>query len=81
MRVEQTTDSFKMMISCDLCRGGFQFGPHRYAGRKVVAWDVLICDTCHSMNWDGLDPHRHPELMRRLREQGVTPGQSFIRVG
>ncbi len=71
MRVQHTAESFKVMIPCDLCRGEFQFGPHRYAGRKVVMWDIRICDTCDSMNWDGLDPHRHPELMRRLTEQGV----------
>jgi hypothetical protein len=71
MRVEQTADSFKVMIPCDLCRREFQFGPHRYAGRKVVSWDIMICETCDNMNWDGIDPHRHPELMRRLRAEGV----------
>ncbi len=71
MRVEQTADSFMVMIPCDLCGREFQSGPHRYAGRKVVSWDIMICETCDNMNWDGIDPRRHPELMRRLRAEGA----------
>ncbi len=72
MRVEPTAGSFKVMIPCELCGREFQFGPHRYAGRKVVSWNIMICETCDQMNHDGLDPHRHPELMRRLQAERVA---------
>jgi hypothetical protein len=75
MRVERTDDGFKNMIACGLCGlcgQEFQFGPHRYAGRKVVVWNVIVCDTCDSMNHDGLDPHQHRELMARLKDEGVA---------
>jgi hypothetical protein len=71
MRVVQTIDGVRNLIACDLCGDEFQFGPHRYAGRKVVAWNVMICEMCDSMNHDGLDPGRHVILMRRLKEGGT----------
>ena len=61
MRVDHTDDGIKIMIPCGLCGGEFQFGPHRYAGRPVASWGISVCDTCESMNWDGIVPQQHPE--------------------
>lgn len=71
MRVETNTDGHRVMIPCGFCHKEFQYGPHRYAGRKIVAWNVLICETCDDMNHDGLDPHRHMKLVQRLKGEGV----------
>jgi hypothetical protein len=60
------------MIPCFLCKRDFQFGPNRYAGRGIGAWNIRICDLCESMNHDGIVPHQHPELMAHLAQQGVT---------
>lgn len=72
MRVVRTDKSYKNLIGCNLCSGEFQFGPHRYAGRRVVSWGVMICETCDSMNHDGLVPERHSALLARLRSEGVA---------
>ena len=83
MRFDKTSDGFKMMVPCDLCEGDFQFGPNRSAGRKVVSWDAMVCETSDRMNWDGIDPHRHAALIQRLKQSGVQlqllPG-GFVKI-
>lgn len=71
MRTEQTDAGRALKIPCDLCGGEFPYGLSRFAGRKVDAWGIRICDTCDRMNHDGLDPHRHPALMQRLKAEGT----------
>ena len=69
MRTEQTGTG--RTYPCDLCGTRFPYSLGHFAGRKVDAWGIRICDTCDSMNHDGLDPHAHPALMRRLKAEGV----------
>lgn len=71
MRTERTSDGFKHLLECFLCRREFQFGPHRYAGRPVKAWDILICEQCEAANWDGLVPQCHPRLTEHLAQKSV----------
>ena len=61
----------KFMEDCFLCGQPFQYGPHRYAGRPIGLWQILICEGCDKMNWNGLVTERHPKLMQRLAELGV----------
>jgi hypothetical protein len=71
LRTERTSDGYKHFLQCDLCRREFQFGPGRYAGRKVVSWNILVCERCEAANHDGLVPQSHPDLMKRLADRGV----------
>ena len=84
MRTKRLPDGeYANLIVCDLCHEEFRFGQHRYAGRKIVEWGLVICEMCESMNHDGLVPQMHPELMERLAKEGVKldrlPG-GFIRI-
>jgi hypothetical protein len=60
------------MIDCALCKRSFQFGPHRYDGRKVQAWDVMLCSTCVSGNWDGIVPGSWPGFIKDLEARGIA---------
>ncbi|HEX3723307.1 MAG TPA: hypothetical protein VHV31_10975 [Nitrolancea sp.] len=81
MRVDHTDDGIKIMVPCGLCHREFQFGPHRYVGRWVRSWGISICDMCESANHDGIVPQQHPDLVRRLTDEGVPlqrlPGGFF----
>jgi hypothetical protein len=84
MRTERLPDGdYAFMYRCDFCGGEFRYGQHRYAGRKIVEWDARICEPCDRMNYDGLVPQQHPELMQRLAANGTKlhrlPG-GFIRI-
>jgi hypothetical protein len=84
MRAERQPDGdTAFMRCCDLCGGEFRYGQHRYAGRPVPEWDILICEPCENMNHDGLVPQQHPELMQRLAENGLKLERlsgGFIRI-
>lgn len=71
MKSKASEDEYTHYEKCFLCERQFQYGPHRYAGRSVGAWKVLVCENCEKMNWDGLVPDRHPRLIRHLKETGV----------
>ena len=76
MRTERTDASLKHYENCFFCKKEFQYGPHRYAGRSVPVWGLLICEMCDSMNWDGLVPEQHPAVMRHLADKGITPARN-----
>ena len=61
----------KVHYDCFICRRLFQFGEHVYDGRHIAEWDVQICRTCLSANWDGIVPQTHPDLVRHLEEKGI----------
>lgn len=61
----------KFVAQCFLCKQGFQFGPHTYKGRRIPAWDIMICESCDNGNWDGVVPHTHPDLIQHLEKQGI----------
>lgn len=60
----------KFMTTCDVCGKSFQFGPHRYEGRRNQTYDIMVCGTCHDGNWDGWAPHFEAHVTKRLVEQG-----------
>jgi hypothetical protein len=75
MKGQQLAESAATLIRrCLLCGERFE---HRGPGRD----EAPICGACGDMGDSGFETHRHPELMRRLAEQGVTlhrlPGGYF----
>jgi len=58
MRTADTKDGIAILCECGLCGREFQFGPHRYDGRRISAWDVMACDVCLKTNSDGVVPGR-----------------------
>jgi hypothetical protein len=63
---------FKHMCACFLCKREFQFGPHRYDGRRIPTWDIMVCDTCYQGNHDGIVPNTYPHLPEYLRSLAIT---------
>ena len=59
------------MTTCDVGGGNFQFGPRRYELRRNQTYDIMVCDTCHSANWDSWAPHHEDRVARRLKEKGL----------
>lgn len=62
---------YKDMTPCFLCKTEFQTGPHIWEGRKIQAWDVMICDRCRSKNEEGILPDRFPHLIQHLKDKGI----------
>lgn len=61
----------KHMVKCDVCGNSFQFGPHRYDGRKNQTYDIMVCNNCHNANWDGWAPHYEPQVTKNLSDRGL----------
>jgi hypothetical protein len=61
------------MIECFLCGDMFQFGPGIYRGRKVAAWNIMVCNGCRTANHEGIVPSAHPRLVQHLNELGIRP--------
>lgn len=62
----------KFFVECFLCKRDFQYGPHIYAGRPIKPWKISVCTPCIDMNWDGVVPDSHPDLIPHLQSEGVA---------
>ncbi len=61
----------KIMIRCDLCGTEFQMGPHRYDGKWISRYQMSMCRSCFSGNWDGIGPVFEPVFVRHLESHGI----------
>jgi hypothetical protein len=61
----------KFMCQCFICGGDFQFGPHRYEGRKIPRYNINVCNNCYEANWDGWAPHYEKKLVAHLRKEDL----------
>lgn len=65
------------MINCCTCYKDFKFGPHEYRGRKIIAYDIMVCDSCFRGNWDGWQPHLENRVTANLLAQKkLLPNQN-----
>jgi hypothetical protein len=64
--------SEKFMFNCELCRVPYQHGPHIYEGRKWQRYNIMVCRTCDSSNWDGIAPLLESRFEALLREKGIA---------
>jgi hypothetical protein len=60
----------KIIYDCFLYSFPFQFGPHVYNGKRIAAWDVMVCDGCYRGNWDGIVPQSRPHLVPYFTIEG-----------
>jgi hypothetical protein len=72
MARQNHADEYEHMVTCFLCRSEFQFGPHRYAGKPIKAWDMMVCEGCLSANWDGIVPRTYPHLVAHLKARSIA---------
>lgn len=64
----------KIIYSCALCENQFQFGPHFYDGKYISRYQITVCMSCWTGNWDGWAPHLEERLIAHLQEKGLpTP--------
>ena len=61
----------RVVADCFMCKKQYQSGPQIYTGRTIKAWEINVCDACHSGNWDGIAPETHPRLIAHLRKRGI----------
>jgi hypothetical protein len=61
----------KFMRHCDLCNSEFQHGPHRYDGRHIPKYDLLVCSGCYEGNWDGWGGYVEAQFLMHLRTKGL----------
>jgi hypothetical protein len=72
MRRRASDDELKFFDDCFLCLRAFRVGPHLYEGRRVAAWNIMLCDSCRRSNWDGIVLDSHPRLAEHLAREGVA---------
>ena len=63
--------SEKFMFNCELCGASYQHGPHIYEGRKWHRYNMMVCSTCNSSNWDGIAPMREGRFETVLRDKSL----------
>lgn len=62
-------DSF--MYECFMCGCKFQFVDHRYNGKRIIKYDIMVCTRCYDGNWDGWGPNCEEKLINHLSGRGV----------
>ena len=60
-----------IMMRCFTCGGEFPFGPHRYDGKHIPAYQFTVCSGCYSANWDGWGPMFEEKILKHLEENGL----------
>ena len=66
------TDDVAIQYDCFFCSRPFRFGPHISNGKRIAAWDVMVCTRCYQGNWDGIVPTTRPHLVPYLESRGVA---------
>jgi hypothetical protein len=61
------------MYECFLCDNPFEFGMRAYLGKRVRAWDIMVCNECLAVNHDGVVPETYPHLAVHLEVRGIQP--------
>jgi len=61
------------IYECFLCDGPFEFGQRTYRGKRVRAWDIMVCNDCLATNRDGIVPETYPHLAVHLEVRRIQP--------
>jgi hypothetical protein len=64
-------DEGAVVLTCFVCSGSFQHGPHRY-GQFIVRYQITVCSPCFRVAWDGWAPHAGEKIARQL-DKGSIP--------
>lgn len=60
-----------ILMKCPTCGFEFQFGPHRYDGKYLRAYQLTVCMSCYRANHDGWAPHLEPSIAAVLTARGL----------
>jgi len=56
---------------CGLCGQRFPFGPHRYDGKFLKHYKLMVCQSCYDGSWNGISPANEEGFEAHLKEQGI----------
>ena len=59
------------MMTCFTCGLPFQFGPHKYDGKHLPAYQFTVCRGCYSSNWDGWAPAYQDKIVAHMETKGL----------
>ena len=63
--------SYKHMEVCPVCGEQYQYGPHKYEGHRLEAYDMRVCDWCEAGNHDGWAPHNEGTILEHLKARNL----------
>lgn len=69
--MSEQREKVQIVVNCAVCEKDFRFGQNVYKGRRIKAWDIMVCDICEQSNHDGLVPAKHLNLIAKLQEKGI----------
>jgi hypothetical protein len=61
-----------VILACDVCDRKIEHGPHKYEGRSILSYDMLVCEPCWQDNWDGWAPARQFRVLEHLANKGIA---------
>ena len=56
---------------CPLCAAHFKWGPHRFDGRKIEPYDIIVCNACWQRSWSGWGQPLDKGILQHLTERGL----------
>ena len=59
------------MFLCGLCGRTVQMGAHRYDGTWVPKYEMTMCASCFSCNWDGIGPFYEKRFEAHLMSKQI----------
>ena len=65
------SDPNQFYETCFLCGKKFEFGSHKYYGKKVPYYEFMLCDAHYQGNWDGFAPHYEDKIIKHLKENNI----------
>ena len=57
---------------CDLCDRLFRFGPGRYKGKYIKHYEMILCNSCFKINWDGFAPGLETKFIAHLASKDIA---------
>ncbi len=61
-----------MTTQCFMCQSHVPFGNGNYQAKRILPWDIMVCDTCRQGNWDGIVPSSYPHFVKHLQDCGLS---------
>lgn len=66
------TEVKPLMSTCFLCEREFHYGEHRYEGKPVIGYGIMVCDMCRSANHDGIGPVYEAKVLNHCERNNLS---------
>jgi hypothetical protein len=61
----------KFTLKCFLCSTEFQYSHGIYGGRHIREYDITVCNSCYSNNWDGWVGSNMERVIEHLKTKNL----------